>query len=175
MEATRIRLVSQRNYASGLVTGFTRLTREEGIRGLYAGFLPILCKFVSVPCSVCSLGTALRNDGIFFRQIPYAIGQFTVNELCHEIVFRSMSEETRRSLTSTSKLTISLGSGIIAGFAAAILSQVSGLGAIRIWILGASRPDTLFDIDFLGIHSQQIHSFLRLTRVTGRRVRWRID
>ncbi|KAJ3491719.1 hypothetical protein NLI96_g523 [Meripilus lineatus] len=100
LEATRIRLVSQRNYASGLVTGFTRLTREEGIRGLYAGFLPILCK-----------------------QIPYAIGQFTVNELCHEIVFRSMSEETRRSLTSTSKLTISLGSGIIAGFAAAILSQ----------------------------------------------------
>ena len=44
LEATRIRLVSERGYASGLVTGFSRLTREEGIRGLYAGFLPILCK-----------------------------------------------------------------------------------------------------------------------------------
>jgi len=44
LEATRIRLVSERNYASGLVTGFTRLAREGGIREMYAGFLPILCK-----------------------------------------------------------------------------------------------------------------------------------
>jgi hypothetical protein len=58
------------------------------------------------------------------RQIPYAIGQFTVNELCHEIVLRNMSEDTKRSLTGTSKLGIALGSGIIAGFAAAILSHV---------------------------------------------------
>jgi len=100
LEATRIRLVSERHYASGLVTGFTRLAREEGFRGLYSGFLPILCK-----------------------QIPYAIGQFTVNEFCHELAFRSMSEETRQNLSKTSKFSISLGSGIIAGFCAAILSQ----------------------------------------------------
>ncbi|KIJ64515.1 hypothetical protein HYDPIDRAFT_28455 [Hydnomerulius pinastri MD-312] len=100
LEATRIRLVSQRNYATGLVTGFTRLAREGGIAELYAGFLPILCK-----------------------QIPYAIGQFTVNEFCHELAFRSMSEETRKNLSGTSKFTLQLGSGIIAGFAAAILSH----------------------------------------------------
>jgi solute carrier family 25 phosphate transporter 3 len=57
------------------------------------------------------------------RQIPYAIGQFTVNELCHEAAFRTMSTETRAELSSASKLSISLGSGVIAGFAAAILSQ----------------------------------------------------
>lgn len=67
----------------------------------------------------------VRINNVLSRQIPYAIGQFTVNELCHEIVFRSISEETRRTLSSTSKFTIQLGSGIIAGFAAAILSQVS--------------------------------------------------
>ncbi|KAH7922957.1 mitochondrial carrier [Leucogyrophana mollusca] len=100
LEATRIRLVSQRNYATGLVTGFTRLAREGGLRELYAGFLPILCK-----------------------QIPYAIGQFTVNEFCHELAFRSMSEETRRNLSGTSKFGLQLGSGVIAGFAAAILSH----------------------------------------------------
>ncbi|KAJ8520716.1 hypothetical protein ONZ45_g2503 [Pleurotus djamor] len=100
LEATRIRLVSQRNYATGLVSGFARLAREGGVRELYAGFLPILCK-----------------------QIPYAIGQFTVNEFCHELVYRKMSEETKRSLTGTSKFTIALGSGVVAGFAAAILSQ----------------------------------------------------
>ncbi|KAI0755154.1 mitochondrial carrier [Daedaleopsis nitida] len=100
LEATRIRLVSQRHYASGLMTGFARLAREEGVSGLYAGFLPILCK-----------------------QIPYAIGQFTVNEFCHELALRNMSEETKRSLSGTAKFSISLGSGVIAGFAAAILSQ----------------------------------------------------
>lgn len=44
LEATRIRLVSQRGYATGLVSGFARLAREGGVRELYAGFLPILCK-----------------------------------------------------------------------------------------------------------------------------------
>ncbi|KAI0260250.1 mitochondrial carrier domain-containing protein [Gloeopeniophorella convolvens] len=100
LEATRIRMVSQRGYATGLVSGFTRLLREGGVRDLYAGFIPIL-----------------------FKQIPYAIGQFTVNELCHEAAFRSMSEETRATLSPASKLSISLGSGVVAGFAAAILSQ----------------------------------------------------
>ncbi|KAI0315801.1 mitochondrial carrier [Amylostereum chailletii] len=100
LEATRIRMVSQRGYATGLASGFTRLVREGGVRDLYAGFIPIL-----------------------FKQIPYAIGQFTVNELCHELALRSMSEETKRDLSSTSQFGISLGSGIIAGFAAAILSQ----------------------------------------------------
>ncbi|KAG6907884.1 hypothetical protein DXG01_007048 [Tephrocybe rancida] len=100
LEATRIRLVSQRGYATGLVSGFTRLAREGGLRELYAGFLPILCK-----------------------QIPYAIGQFTVNELCHEFIYRSMTPETRKNLSSTANFSIALGSGITAGFAAAILSQ----------------------------------------------------
>ncbi|KJA17446.1 hypothetical protein HYPSUDRAFT_170500 [Hypholoma sublateritium FD-334 SS-4] len=102
LEATRIRLVSQRGYATGLVSGFTRLAREGGVRELYAGFLPILCK-----------------------QIPYAIGQFTVNEYCHELVFRSITEESKQKISQspTLKYSISLGSGIIAGFAAAILSH----------------------------------------------------
>ncbi|KAJ6605674.1 mitochondrial carrier domain-containing protein [Mycena sp. CBHHK59/15] len=77
LEATRIRLVSERGYASGLVTGFTRLARE-------------------------------RHS----RTIPYAIGQFTVNEFCHELAFRSILQ-----------VCISLGSGVTAGFAAAILSH----------------------------------------------------
>ena len=57
------------------------------------------------------------------RQIPYAIGQFTVNELCHEVAFRSMSKETRAKLSPAGNFSIVLGSGIIAGVAAAILSQ----------------------------------------------------
>jgi len=102
LEATRIRLVSQRGFATGLVSGFTRIAREGGLRELYAGFIPILCK-----------------------QIPYAIGQFTVNEFCHELVYRSVTEETKRTISQNSSMRfgIALGSGIIAGFAAAILSH----------------------------------------------------
>ena len=48
LEATRIRLVSQRGFASGLTTGFMRILREDGIiRGFYSGFIPILFKQVS--------------------------------------------------------------------------------------------------------------------------------
>ncbi|EJU03151.1 mitochondrial carrier [Dacryopinax primogenitus] len=100
LEATRIRMVSERGYATGLVSGFTKLAAEGGLGTLYAGFLPIL-----------------------FKQIPYAIGQFTVNEFCHEAVYRRLSEETRNTLSGTSKFAIALGSGITAGFAAAILSH----------------------------------------------------
>jgi solute carrier family 25 phosphate transporter 3 len=44
LEATRIRLVSDSKYASGLVSGFTRMAKEGGLREFYSGFVPILCK-----------------------------------------------------------------------------------------------------------------------------------
>jgi len=44
LEATRIRLVSEPTYASGLVSGFTKMLRQEGVGAFYAGFGPILFK-----------------------------------------------------------------------------------------------------------------------------------
>jgi hypothetical protein len=69
---------------------------------MYAGFIPILAK-----------------------QIPYAIGQFTVNERCTEAIYKQMSPETKANLGPVQNLSITLGSGIVAGFAAAILSHVN--------------------------------------------------
>lgn len=57
------------------------------------------------------------------RQIPYALGQFTVHEYCNEIAYRNMSEETKRNLSHLQRSGISLGSGVVAGVAAAVLSQ----------------------------------------------------
>lgn len=37
LEATRIRLVSQPTFATGLASGFLRIMREEGPGGFYAG------------------------------------------------------------------------------------------------------------------------------------------
>ncbi|GAA6004857.1 Mir1p [Rhodotorula paludigena] len=99
-EAVRIRLVSDRKYASNMVTGFQRMAAEGGLSELYAGFVPILAK-----------------------QIPYAVGQFLVNELAHEAVFRQISPEKRANLTTSEHTAITLGCGITAGAAAAVLSQ----------------------------------------------------
>jgi len=55
LEATRIRLVSERGFASGLTTGFMRILREDGVwRGFYSGFIPILFKQVqTISCCAC--------------------------------------------------------------------------------------------------------------------------
>jgi len=100
LEATRIRLVSQRGYANGLTTGFMRMAREEGLRGFYSGFVPLL-----------------------FKQIPFAVGQFTTHEAVNEIIFRSMGEERKAKMTQLESTGVELTSGLAAGVAAAVLSH----------------------------------------------------
>lgn len=100
LEATRIRLVSQPSFASGLASGFARLLKEEGvINGFYSGFGPILLK-----------------------QIPYTIAKFVVYEKAAEAIYESLS--TPKEKLSTGAITsVNLGSGLIAGAVAAIISQ----------------------------------------------------
>ncbi len=100
LEATRIRLVSQPDFAKGLVSGFTRLLREEGIiRGFYSGFGPIL-----------------------FKQIPYTMAKFVVYERTAETIY-DLIPTPKDQLSNSAVTAINLGSGLIAGFAAAIISQ----------------------------------------------------
>ncbi|KAK2589611.1 mitochondrial phosphate carrier protein [Conoideocrella luteorostrata] len=100
LEATRIRLVSQRGYATGLTSGFMRMAREEGFRGFYSGFVPLL-----------------------FKQVPFAVGQFSVHEAVNEIIFRAMGPERKAKLTSVESTGVELTSGLAAGAAAAVLSH----------------------------------------------------
>ncbi|KAI3322132.1 mitochondrial phosphate carrier protein [Xylariaceae sp. AK1471] len=100
LEATRIRLVSQRGFATGLTSGFMRLAREEGFRGFYSGFIPLL-----------------------FKQVPYAVGQFSVHEAAVELIHRSIGSERKARLTNLESTGIELTSGIAAGVAAAVLSH----------------------------------------------------
>lgn len=44
LEATRIRLVSEPTYANGLIGGFGKMLKNEGVGAFYAGFGPILFK-----------------------------------------------------------------------------------------------------------------------------------
>lgn len=100
LEATRIRLVSQRGFATGLIPGFMRLAREEGFKGFYSGFVPLICK-----------------------QIPYAVGQFSVHEFANEAIFNWMGPERKAKLTHLESTGVELTSGMVAGVAAAVLSH----------------------------------------------------
>lgn len=100
LEATRIRLVSQRGYASGLASGFARMAREEGLRGFYSGFVPLL-----------------------FKQVPFAVGQFSVHEAANELIFRTMGPERKARLSNLESTAVELTSGLAAGAAAAVLSH----------------------------------------------------
>ncbi|KAI8388891.1 mitochondrial carrier domain-containing protein [Radiomyces spectabilis] len=100
LEATRIRLVSQPDFAKGLVSGFGRLLKEEGVlQGFYAGFGPIL-----------------------FKQVPYTMAKFVVYEKAAEKILQSMSTP-KDQLSAGTMTCVNLGAGIIAGTAAAIISQ----------------------------------------------------
>ncbi|KAJ2891067.1 uncharacterized protein MKZ38_000948 [Zalerion maritima] len=97
LEATRIRLVSEPTYASGLVSGFSKMLKSEGIGAFYAGFGPICLK-----------------------QIPYTMAKFVVYEKVAETVF---SVYPKKEMSNGMQTVTNLGSGLIAGFAAAIVSQ----------------------------------------------------
>ncbi|KAF8937035.1 mitochondrial phosphate carrier protein [Haplosporangium gracile] len=99
LEATRIRLVSQPTFATGLVSGFSRILKEEGvIRGFYSGFGPIL-----------------------FKQVPYTMTKFVVFERVVESVLDAAGP--KENISGSTMTAINLGSGLVAGIAAAIVSQ----------------------------------------------------
>ncbi|BFZ60746.1 mitochondrial phosphate carrier protein [Saitoella coloradoensis] len=99
LEATRIRLVSQPTFANGLVGGFSRIVKEEGFGALYGGFVPLL-----------------------FKQVPYTMAKFVVFERANEAIYTALG--LNKSEVSGSKATgINLSSGLIAGAAAAVVSQ----------------------------------------------------
>lgn len=99
LEATRIRLVSQPTFANGLIGGFGRILKEEGVGSFYNGFTPIL-----------------------FKQIPYNIAKFLVFERAAEAIFGAIGKP-RAELSEGVLTSVNLGAGIIAGCAAAIVSQ----------------------------------------------------
>ncbi|KAI1311739.1 mitochondrial carrier [Xylaria venustula] len=97
LEATRIRLVSEPTYANGLIGGFTKMLKTEGVGAFYAGFGPIL-----------------------FKQVPYTMTKFVVYEKVAEAIYRKFP---KKDMSDGAQTTVNLGSGLIAGFAAAIVSQ----------------------------------------------------
>ncbi|CDK27118.1 unnamed protein product [Kuraishia capsulata CBS 1993] len=99
LEATRIRLVSQPSFANGLVGGFSRIAKEEGVGSFYNGFTPIL-----------------------FKQIPYNIAKFLTYEVAAEAIYGAIPTP-KEKLSDGAVTAVNLGAGVIAGCAAAFVSQ----------------------------------------------------
>jgi len=101
LEATRIRLVSQPTFATGLISGAAKLAKTEGIlKGFYSGFGPILLK-----------------------QIPYTMAKFAVQGEAAEVLATNGYGKALSELKGSSKLIVALGSGVIAGVCAAVISH----------------------------------------------------
>jgi len=100
LEATRIRLVSNPEYASGLLTAMPKILAEEGlINGFYSGFAPILLK-----------------------QIPYTMAKFAVQGWAAEKIYRMFRMDSQKA-SKSKQLGVSLAAGVLAGVAAAIISH----------------------------------------------------
>ncbi|KAI1839620.1 hypothetical protein JX266_014169 [Neoarthrinium moseri] len=96
-EAARIRLVSNPMFASGLISAFVKIARQDGLAGFYAGFGPIVLK-----------------------QVPYTAVTFVTYEKALQIAYNSID---RSSLSATEISGINMISGLAAGVAAAIVSH----------------------------------------------------
>merc|ERR1719229_1864404 len=99
-EACRIRLVSNPEYAPGMLSCATKMKSEMGlVPAFYSGFVPIL-----------------------FKQIPYTMAKFVVQQQAAEAIYKGIGSSPA-TMSPTGNVTVSLGSGVIAGVAAAIISH----------------------------------------------------
>jgi solute carrier family 25 phosphate transporter 3 len=99
LEAVRIRAVSDPAWSNGLADGFGKMAKTEGFNGFYSGLVPILAK-----------------------QIPYTIAKFVVQGNVADAVYGNMDMDPKDASGGLA-LGVSLGSGVIAGVCAAIISH----------------------------------------------------
>jgi len=99
LEAVRIRSVSDPAWPKGLGPGAMKMLSTDGVLGFYAGLGPIL-----------------------FKQIPYTMAKFAVQGFCADSWYQSTGKEPSQ-FSKQYNVTVSLGSGVVAGVAAAIISH----------------------------------------------------
>ena len=78
LEAVRIRSVSDPEFCDGLVDGFGKMLKADGIGGFYAGFIPILAK-----------------------QVPYTMAKFAVQGTAADAMYASMGKSPKELSGST--------------------------------------------------------------------------
>jgi solute carrier family 25 phosphate transporter 3 len=120
-EAARIRLVSQPDYANGMLECAKRMNAEMGFLGaFYSGFIPIL-----------------------FKQIPYTMAKFAVQGKAAEAIY-GVRGTSPAELTKGQNIVVSLQSGVIAGVVAATISHPADTLLSKINKKGAGGEGSMF-------------------------------
>lgn len=121
LEACRIRLVSQPDFAPSLPATAARLMKEEGIiGGFYSGFVPML-----------------------FKQVPYTMAKFAVQGKAAEWLYNTTGVNPDTS-GAAAKMGVSLTSGVIAGVAAAVISHPADTLLSKVNKAGAGGNGPMF-------------------------------
>ena len=120
LEAVRIRSVSDKTFPQSLPGGFAHMFKTEGLTGFYAGLGPIL-----------------------FKQIPYTMAKFAVQGKTAEVIYNSMGK-TPDQLSASMNISVSLGSGVVAGVAAAIISHPADTLLSKVNKAGAGGTGSIF-------------------------------
>jgi len=120
-EATRIRQVSDPVMAKLSMPGAAKaIVAKDGlVPGFYSGFLPIL-----------------------FKQIPYTIAKFVVQDFAQENIYKAVAP--KRDVSKTTKFGISMTSGVIAGVFAAIISHPADTLLSKINKVGEGGEGNMF-------------------------------
>jgi len=120
-EAARIRQVSDPAMAKLSMPGAAKaIVAKDGlVSGLYSGFVPML-----------------------FKQIPYTIAKFVVQDFAQESIY--MAVAPKRDVSKGTKFGISMTSGVIAGVAAAIISHPADTLLSKINKVGEGGEGNMF-------------------------------
>jgi len=99
-ESIRIRMVSDPTFAKGMVGYASKIYEQQGMKGLWGGAVPIMCK-----------------------QIPFTITQFLMYEFASKAVYRQLASAGVQDASAKFGTAITLGCGLISGISAALVSQ----------------------------------------------------
>ena len=121
LEAVRIRSVSDKAFPQSLPGGFARIAGTEGITGLYAGLVRRVSLAGRLGGAFPQL-TPHTQGPILLKQIPYTMAKFAVQGWAAEKIYAAAGSSPE-TMSKAGNVSVSLGSGVIAGVAAAIISH----------------------------------------------------
>ncbi|XP_024524417.1 mitochondrial phosphate carrier protein 3, mitochondrial [Selaginella moellendorffii] len=100
MEAVKVRVQTKPGFANGLLDGLPKITRAEGVAGLYRGLVPL-----------------------WGRQIPYTMMKFTCFEATVEALYKNVVPKPKDECSKVEQLGVSFAGGYIAGIFCALVSH----------------------------------------------------
>jgi len=120
LEATRIRAVGNPAFPQSLPSGLVHIIKNEGFLRFYDGIVPIL-----------------------FKQVPYTMAKFAVQGKTAEGMYTALGKQPHE-VKGALAMGVSLGSGVIAGVVAAIISHPADTLLSKINKAGAGGEGSMF-------------------------------